>query len=106
MSSEMSFKGSYTYADADAVETAISAASVMLDGEDMPSPFESDEISRKGLTLTIEIDTSCPSDWYFTYEGIVETLAEHAKSGNVKATIDDESETIPAGPPDDEDDDE
>lgn len=99
----MSFKGSYTYATAKALDATLAETSELLDDPDMPSPFDG-EIERKGLTLRIEIDTSCPSDWYFTYEAIIETLAQAAKSGSVEATCEGESETIEAGP--DEDDDE
>ena len=90
----MSFKGSYTYATAKALDATLAESSELLDDPDMPSPFDG-EIERKGLTLRIEIDTSCPSDWYFT--------SQAAKSGSVEATCEGESETIEAGPAEDDD---
>jgi hypothetical protein len=105
VSTEFTFKGSYRYDSAKTVKRAIASVRELLaeEDDDLPDPFEDGELVDDGLTIKVDVDTSAPSDWFFVYESLVETLASLAESGSVTSTQDgDESDTYPAGADEDD----
>ena len=104
MSSGMTFKGVYRYADVGELEAALDEVQQYLAGlveaDDFSLSFDT-EVKRGDLEITVDIDTSCPDDWRHIYESVIETLAEHAIDGKVEATIEGAEgvETFPASAP-------
>jgi hypothetical protein len=92
MSSEIHATGRFTYEDDTARQEAQSRAEEILsDEEETVREVVTDEwdtfFSTDGLTITVDMALSGPSDWLFTVEALVEAFAEDAVSGYVDVVV-------------------
>jgi hypothetical protein len=95
----MTFSGVFRYASASELEAAVAEVSELLDAEDdeaLASGFDK-ALRRRGIELRIELDITCPRDWYLAYESLVELLATRASSGAVDGSIDEAVKQYAAG---------
>jgi hypothetical protein len=88
----MRFEGKLGYEDGAAAGEALARAKALLeeDDEDLRELFadETDPFIRVSAeTIKVTIELSGPSDWWFSLEGVIETLAETATSGFVDGDL-------------------
>jgi hypothetical protein len=91
MSSDMRFEGKLVYANRAAADEAVARARELLseEDEDLRQIFAEDPSFMRMVdeTITVSIALSGPSDWWFSFEGLVETLAETAETGFVDGVL-------------------
>lgn len=84
------FKGKLVFPDKDTLERALGQVSEILHGE---APSLANEWKKahkiQDNVISIQLDVGCSNDDFWTFEGIVESLAGLASSGVIEGTRDD-----------------
>jgi hypothetical protein len=91
MSAEMQFEGKLVYASRAAADEARERVRELLaeDDEDLRRIVAEDPSFMRIVdeTIAVSISLSGPSHWWFSFEGLVETLAETAETGFVDGVL-------------------